>query len=55
MPTGPWRCADLVLCTGDPLRSITDSAQIAAVCKDGKLVYAANSALLRTAREGSAP
>ncbi len=49
------RCADLVLCAGDPLKSSTDSAQIAAVYKDGKPVYAADSALLATAREGSPP
>ncbi len=47
--------AGQVLCAGDPLKSITDTTRIAAVCKDGEPVYAADSALLGTAREGSPP
>jgi imidazolonepropionase-like amidohydrolase len=34
----PGRFADLVVCDGDPLRNITESAQIAAVYQGGELV-----------------
>jgi imidazolonepropionase-like amidohydrolase len=35
----PGRLADLVVCSGDPLRSISESAQIAAVYRGGEPVY----------------
>jgi imidazolonepropionase-like amidohydrolase len=37
----PGRFADLVICAGDPLRSISDSAAISEVYKGGELAYAA--------------
>jgi imidazolonepropionase-like amidohydrolase len=36
----PGRLADLVVCRGDPLTSITESARIAAVYRGGELVHA---------------